>query len=218
VKTYYLKNSMQGQFEPQRRRRAFTLVEMLVAISMSSVVLGVVGVLLHGAWQMQQSSSDHRTLLDGMNRLAQQFRDDVHAATSVTVVTPDAASASSGASTASSADEQAANAQPISQFLAELAGGQRIEYLVDKSAINRIVRSGDSVSQRETYVLAPGATIGWQVASLPEGSEANSRLASLLVDYPLASKTPAPSVHRQLRVDALIGLCPASLALQEPGK
>ncbi|HTQ39138.1 MAG TPA: prepilin-type N-terminal cleavage/methylation domain-containing protein [Pirellulales bacterium] len=213
-----LYNSTRQQFNERQHRRAFTLVEMLVVTTMVSVVLSIVGVLLHGAWSVEQSDSDHRVLLDSMNRLAQQFRDDVHAAASVQIITPDAASASSKAPATCSNNMNSANAQPISQFLAELAGGRRIEYVVDKSAINRTVRSGDAVNQRETYALPPNATIGWQVASLPAGSEANSRLASLLVDYPLALKNPADSAHRQLRVDALIGSSPASIALEEPGK
>ena len=59
-------------------RRGYTLVEMMLAITLTSIVLATVGVMLHGVFRVQRTMSDHTQFIDHLSRLAEQFRNDVH--------------------------------------------------------------------------------------------------------------------------------------------
>jgi prepilin-type N-terminal cleavage/methylation domain-containing protein len=62
------------------KRRAFTLIEMLVVITVSSALMGVAIVMLVALLKSEGSSRHHLEFCNILNRLDDRFRDDVHAA------------------------------------------------------------------------------------------------------------------------------------------
>ena len=70
-------------------RRAFTLVEMLTVISIGSVLMGIAISLLIVLLGAEQSGRTHAERSESLQRLADQFRRDVHAAVGEPVGTVD---------------------------------------------------------------------------------------------------------------------------------
>jgi type II secretory pathway component PulJ len=64
------------------KRKAFTLVEMVAVIAVSSAIMGVGIVMLAALLKNESSSRKHLEFCKNMNRLDEQFRADVHAAAS----------------------------------------------------------------------------------------------------------------------------------------
>ena len=62
------------------KRRAFTLIEMVVVITVSSALMGVAIVMLVALLKSEGSSRRHLEFCNILNRLDEQFRADVHAA------------------------------------------------------------------------------------------------------------------------------------------
>jgi prepilin-type N-terminal cleavage/methylation domain-containing protein len=61
-------------------RRAVSLIEMLVVISVSAVLMGVATTMLFTLMQATRNGSNHVSQAATVARLADQFRSDVHAA------------------------------------------------------------------------------------------------------------------------------------------
>ncbi len=61
-------------------RRGFSLVETLVVMSIGTVVLGIAVSMLHVLMRAERSGRDHAAQTGILARLAEQFREDVHAA------------------------------------------------------------------------------------------------------------------------------------------
>jgi prepilin-type N-terminal cleavage/methylation domain-containing protein len=61
-------------------RRAYTLVEMIAAISVGSVLMGIAVSLVIVLLRAEQSGRTHAERSESLRRLADQFRRDVHAA------------------------------------------------------------------------------------------------------------------------------------------
>src|SRR5262249_26975667 len=120
------------------RTAGFTLVEMLLVISLSSIVLCTIGVIFHGLRSAQRALGEHQTAIDNIARLAEQFRADVHAAASAEI-TPVA--------------ESSDNESPHDMLKLSQAGEKDIEYAADGNCVNRVAKSGDQITQRESYAL-----------------------------------------------------------------
>ena len=187
---------------------------MVVVIALSSFVLGAVGALISGAIRIERSATDHRTTLDALSQLAQQFRSDVHAAKSVEFATFDSAE-SSDTQVADDSDAAAAQPKDRSKFTANLGDNQRVEYVVHTTGIDRAAMTGDTITQRESYALPLDAAIGWEVASASTGAETARGLASLVVNYRTGSAGSALGESHQLRIDAVIGLEPQTIRVKE---
>ncbi len=176
----------------QRHRRGFTLIELLVASSLVSVVLGISSVFIAGLWRVENSLGQQDLSLTSLRRLMQQFRSDVHQASSVEF---------SGGTTES----------PAQKFNINLADGGKVEYGSEPNLITRVVRAGDEIKQRESYDI-PGLTkSNWQVATT-EGLN----LASLSLVRQLQPGADEPSAERTIRIDAAVGVEPHELKLSNP--
>jgi hypothetical protein len=64
------------------KRRAYTLIEMLAVIAVTSAMMGVGVVMLIALLKSDGSSRRHLEFCKNLNRLDEQFRADVHAAAS----------------------------------------------------------------------------------------------------------------------------------------
>jgi prepilin-type N-terminal cleavage/methylation domain-containing protein len=166
----------------------FTLVEMLLVISLSSIVLCTVGVIFHGLRSAQRALGEHQTAIDNIARLAEQFRADVHAAASAEI-TP--------------AAESGDSESPHDMLKLSQPRETNIEYAVDDNCVNRVVKSGDQITQRESYALPERCQVRWQ---LDDWSGSTAKRASAHLSYPLGNQELQFSDQRQLRIDAIVNL------------
>jgi len=163
------------------RPRGFTLVEMIVVLSMVSFVLGAIGILLHSVWRTEMATRDHTAKSASIAVVAAQFRRDAHAGSLV--------------------DDLSVPNDGVAERLALALPGERtVEYEAAPAGITRVERQGASETHRETYRLPRGATAGWRAGMM------NERPAvSLLITRPLGVKQPEFAERRTLRVDGLLG-------------
>jgi prepilin-type N-terminal cleavage/methylation domain-containing protein len=112
-------------------RRGFTLIEIIVAIAVATVVLAAAVALLHALLRADAAHRDAMQRSAAVDRLTQQFRDDVHAAVRV------------------------AGASPDWQF--DLPGGRSVAYQMTADGIVRIEKAGQAVAGRESFSLPAGA-------------------------------------------------------------
>ena len=169
-----------------RRRGATTLIEMLVVISLASVVMATVGVMIDGVWKAQNALGNQRVGLDNIARLADQFRADVHIAEEVEVEIPTEAR--------------------LQTLVVVLPGEKRVEYQFDQMGVTRVVHTSDQITQRETYTLPSKCTADWKTAPLDTVPDAGGKQVSLLISFPLERNQPEYSDRREFCIDAVVGL------------
>ena len=120
------------------RHRGVTLVEMLVVVTAASVLLGLVTVVLHTTFRAERKLRDQLALHRTIDRLARQFRADVHAAGS---------------------QRQADEGQ---RLILNLPGQQAAEYRITDTRIIRTLQQNAHVRHREAYALPTGVTAQWE--------------------------------------------------------
>lgn len=140
-----------------KRRRGFSLVELLVVIAVSSTIVALSVGLLHLLMQMQRDARDQLRGRMTLQRLTDQFRDDAHAAMQLRPV-------------------QAANESSGPAWELQLGPDHRIEYRVEEATLVRTEHAGGDVLGRESYLLPEGATV-----SLDVDDEKGVKLASLRI-------------------------------------
>jgi prepilin-type N-terminal cleavage/methylation domain-containing protein len=117
-------------------RRAFTLVELLVAITVGSVLMGIAVSLLLVLLGAEQSGRTHAERSESLRRLADQFRRDVHAAVG----------------------EPAADAVDRHGCRLRLADSGSVRYVVGSGSIERQEQAGTKDVSRESYALPKDST------------------------------------------------------------
>jgi type II secretory pathway component PulJ len=178
-------------------RRAVTLVEMVVVITMLSVAMAAMGMLLHGVWRVQQAMDERCLTLDALQRLATQFRSDVHSAASAAIRT----------------GNDASDVKDV--FTLTLPGGKQIDYQVAAGSVGRTLREGEKTLARESYVLPVAAVVKWEISTSDLNRQQSGWQASLLVSYPRSSRLPEFSDRRELRIDAVAGSQMSEIRLSE---
>jgi prepilin-type N-terminal cleavage/methylation domain-containing protein len=116
-------------------RRAFTLIEMIVAISVGSVLMGIAVSLLIVLLGAEQSGRTHAERSESLQRLADQFRRDVHAA---------------AGKTAADVDRHGCRLR--------LADGGNVRYVIGTHVISREEQAGSKTVRRESYRLPNDST------------------------------------------------------------
>ena len=66
-------------------RRGYALIELIAVISVSMITLGIAAGLVHSAFDVERSLRERLAQRQVVDRLAEQFRRDVHAASEVIV-------------------------------------------------------------------------------------------------------------------------------------
>jgi prepilin-type N-terminal cleavage/methylation domain-containing protein len=117
-------------------RRAFTLIEMITAMSVGTVLMGVAVSVLIVLLGAEQSGRTHFQRSESLRRLADQFRRDVHAAVGETAAGPED--------------------RPGRRF--SLADNASVQYAIDADRVSREQRIGAKVVRRESYTLPKGST------------------------------------------------------------
>lgn len=172
------------------RSAGFTLVEVLLVVSLSSIVLCTVGVIFHSLHSAQRSLGEHQTAIDNIARLADQFRADVHSASSAQI-TPAAPSSD--------------NQSPHDMLKLSQPGQTQVDYETDGNCVTRVARSGDQITQRESYALPERCQVQWRLDDL-SGVGSTAQRASAHLSYPLGDQELQFSDERQLRIDAIVNL------------
>jgi len=167
---------------PARPRPGHTLTEILVVVTVaSSVVVAAVG-LIHAMTRFQQGDAEQARFEAGLEVLADQFRDDVHAATRWKPM----ASAAPG------------QGKPQGWEL-RLGAGRRVEYRVGERRLVRLELDKDKVVRREAFWLPRDVAVSIEAAE-PDAP----RLVGLrIVSGPGA---PARSPLWPVHVDAVLAM------------
>lgn len=212
-------------------RRAVSLIEMLVVITLVSGAMAAMGMLLHGVWRVQHAMDEHRITLDTLQRLSTQFRTDVHLASSAAIRIGEQ---SAGVNSASQSDETAEPASrnpdevadsstssppnsssPRQSFTLTLPDHKQIDYQVSGGSVKRTLRDGDNIVAREDYLLPSDAVVKWEITSSDFNRQQSGWQASLLISYPRTNRLQEFSGRRELRVDATAGLQKSEFRLIE---
>ena len=160
----------------RHRRRGFSLIQLLVVMSMLSVMLTFCGVMLSKLFRQHASLTTLTAQTGTWTRLTRDFRQDLHAATSAEI---------------SGADRR---------NLLLTVGEQRIHWTVAADEIHRTVETvGRETEQTpgERYVLANSVS-RFEVKALP------SQVASLIVEAGADRNLQTPVLKGT--VEAVVGL------------
>ena len=133
-----------------KHRRGFTIIEMLVVISISTVLMGMGILLLHVLLKHQNTGREHLQSCRNINRLAEQFRRDVHATREIS----------------------AGGKEGIMEIQPTSAEGTTIRWQCFAGRIERTERQGDKIMGRESYLLWPATEAALQLQSQPDASVA----------------------------------------------
>jgi prepilin-type N-terminal cleavage/methylation domain-containing protein len=126
-------------------RRGFSLIEMLTVIAVSAVLFAVAVGLLNAVFQSQRAGRDRLRERMAMDRLARQFREDVHAAAELVNVEVLAGGKS--------------DRRKLPGWRLRQTAGPAIEYWVSDDALFRAERDGDKTLAREEFALPAGAKV-----------------------------------------------------------
>ena len=171
-----------------RKRRAISLIELLAVLSGCSVVLGLTASLLHQTMRAQSHTRDFFDVERNAQRLARQFRSDVHAAA------------------ADSIDVDAAGAGGGELLRIQLPDGQSVAYQRAAEKIIRIASQLDGPTAREEYTLSESMEINVRELDAPQ------RYAlSITSTPPQPSKEspPSPASIRATPVNLEVEAAPA---------
>ena len=129
----------------RQHSRGTTLVELLVVISVCSVVMGASGVLLHGMYRADKEVRQAITADASVARFSLQLRRDAHAA--------DEASPMSETGGTTTGIEFRGAGQPS------------IEYRWQGTEAVRTVKDSDKAVHRDAFRFGPGTSVTWQLPS-----------------------------------------------------
>jgi prepilin-type N-terminal cleavage/methylation domain-containing protein len=118
-------------------RRAFTLIEMIVAISVAATLTGIAISLLLLMFRTAESGRTQLAQAQSLERLADQFRQDVHSAVGETV----------------------ANGKNLHDWQFDLAANRVVQYTVADGVVSREQRSSAKDVQRESFRLPKDSTV-----------------------------------------------------------
>jgi prepilin-type N-terminal cleavage/methylation domain-containing protein len=162
-------------------RLGFSLIEMMVVISILTVMISLVGTTFHLLLRTEKLVSQSFVTERSISSLAVQFRNDVHQA-ETGVVTGDASTG---------------------HYLLVLGDSvsPRVRYEISPASLVRFLVDGDQVVSREDYRL-PECRV-----SIEGVSELNPLLRSLMIQRPgatIVQKEQMPRPLRSLRIDAFL--------------
>ncbi len=166
-----------------KRRSGFMLIELLVVITVGSVMMGIAVGLLYTLMQMDGKSRESSQDLAGLARLAEQFRADVHAASAWT---PLGQSAPQGAG--------------YPGWKLQCTGDWEIEYHAKEGTLFRTETAGGQARSRESYHLPAGA-----VAAI-QSPEPAAVPGLLRLDIVSDKSLPVKAGVRPRRIEAVLGM------------
>jgi type II secretory pathway pseudopilin PulG len=157
----------------KNHRNGYLLVEMIVVISVGSALACLAVTLLGSLLHVSGALDDQVHRIATVRRLAEQFREDANAATSVKAIQD-----------ASSDRKLTSTGQRF-----ELAPGHEVTYMFQPGVIKRVEQIDEAVRSRESFILPPGlmasattSSIAFAPAVLTASAETkvNERVATLV--------------------------------------
>ncbi len=129
----------------KRNRTAYSLIEMLVVMSLLSVVLGAIGLIMNTAYRTNQHMQKAIEYREQLDRFATRFRSDVHQAASVAM------------------NDKDGNAARADRLTLTLSNGQTIEYRLGPDRVERFVRRGTKIEHYDTFQITPSPANEWTI-------------------------------------------------------
>lgn len=172
-----------------RRRRGISLIELLAVLSGCSVVLGLTASLLHQTMRAQSHTRDFFDVERNAQRLARQFRSDVHAAAADSIDDVDAEGVSNG-----------------ELLRLRLPDGQTIAYQRAAEKIIRIASRADGPTAREEYALSESMEIDVRKLDAPQRYALS---ITSMPPQPSKEAPPSPASIRATPVNLEVEAAPA---------
>jgi len=176
------------RIEIVRRRLGFSLIEMVTVIAVTSVLMAIAVGLLHTLFQFQQGGHERFRQRVTLDRLAQQFREDVHAASGLTTegvgslfhVGADVSEPSKpfAPDMKETPDPLLRGRKKLPGWRLQLPGSRTIQYWVAGDALARSEREGDKPVAWESFSLPPGAKVEMRVLEDRKPALASLRIAA----------------------------------------
>ncbi|TWU28054.1 prepilin-type N-terminal cleavage/methylation domain-containing protein [Bythopirellula polymerisocia] len=158
------------------RRKGFTLVEVMAAISVGSVLLVLSLGVVHRALNLESNSRDQARVSHSLTRLSHDFRHDVQRAMDVDL------------------GQEAA-------LVLSMANESTVTYTIAEKYLLREQVLDDGVAQREFYDLPPEAVVQFLESEAPSRLE-----LSITHDLKLFGVEPRPILHTVVEVGRLVRL------------
>lgn len=119
---------------PDKSRTAFTLIEVAVVVSITSVLFALSATTLVALMRIERNCSAEVALDRSVARLASRFRADAHAA---------------------------AAADCTSGCVLDLGGGKTVRYTFSSPAVIRELRCGETIEHRDSFLLGKDAAVSF---------------------------------------------------------
>jgi len=149
-------------------RPGYTLLEMMLAITVATVLLGINVGWIHQTMKFSSVTKQRQRQQQSLTRLAWNLRDDVRGCDSISMVGED-------------------------QLVLNSDAGLKITYTISGRHM-LVEKSGDQLMvQRERYDLGRGATAVWDVAELPAWISLIVYRGGVHLEPSSAEKPPLPS-------------------------
>lgn len=125
------------------RRSGYTLIELMVVMSVSSTLLMVAVGWIHQSMTLASAMRDRQHHHQSLMRLSRQLRDDVHRGNSVAMV----------------GDEQ---------LVITFADGPKLSYTISENGISRKSIDGDGPALQDNFEFFRPVAARWDVSGLPD--------------------------------------------------
>ncbi len=127
------------------KRRAFTLIELLAAMAVLSVIFATMLLTLYAMQKTSHGFTDAIAATTQQQRFTIQLRTDAHQAQNATLQPADS-------------DETASTVLEMT-----FADDEIVEYRLNEDQIERRMRSGATVVHQESYSVSPVLETGWSL-------------------------------------------------------
>lgn len=156
-------------------RRGISLIEMMAAITCTSILLGLCAVSLQTLWRAAGEGQARRSAAAALNRLAGQFREDVHASAEIGESDPMA-----------------------TKLRLALENRATIAYETRPGRVDRVESSGAKVARRESYLIGRDRS-----ARFERRDDGPRRFLALVIRH--ESRKGRPDPPRPIEILALAG-------------
>lgn len=176
-------NPLPSRIGRMRKQDGYSLVELVTALAVGSVLVAVAVGLLHALFRVQRDGLQQACQALVLDRLAGQFRQDIHAATRAAAVGPAARAAG----------------KPLDPWELQMPGDRRVQYRTEQGGLVRLERQAGRLLSQERFQLPEGTKAEISLPQQPGAGLARLRIAR--ADAPWAGRGPPLLV-----AEAVLGL------------
>ncbi len=133
---------------PRSAHAGYTLIELLLAMSIGTVLMGILAVTMSRIMTSNAAVGEQLQSITNLGRLGEQFRRDVHAATSAQV---------------------GRDGEIVRRLQLASTEDAVIEYEICDAGLNRVARRGGEVQGRDQFALNGMQVLGWNEDSATTG-------------------------------------------------